>query len=354
VRRLALSAAVVLVAGARVEPGELTATFIGNSAFHVTDGEVAILADFPYLSGAFGYMQWSPAQVPKRPSPLCLFTHGHRDHFAPDQVPAFCDIVVGPALAAREGGVRTLALEKAIRWKGLTIRAIATPHASVEHVSYLVEWQGQRLYFSGDTQRTEELLESPDLDVAFVNPWLLEAVAKAGARVDARLIVMCHHKPGSAVPPLSNGIVPTQGQVLTLPSRSGARTPPNEGPDSSPIPAAPRTAEEAEFVARWGEAERNVLIPGAGRDFMNGPFTESFFRSYPTRISECAERTGEKAVSDFDAAIQLAADGRVLAAIVRPRSKLATCFAESLTRDALARPPFEGFWVPVGIKLSKP
>jgi hypothetical protein len=216
-----------------------------------------------------------------------------------------------------------------------------------------VEWQGQRLYFSGDTEETAALLEARDLDVAFVTPWLLEAVAKAGARVDARRIVTCHQQPSSAGQPLPDS-VPTQGEVLRLPSRPGARTPPSEAPDSSPIPAPPRTAEEAEFAARWGEAERNVIVPGAGRDFMNGPFTESFFRTYPTRVSECTQSTGEKAASDFDVAIQLAADGRVLAAIVRPRSKLTTCFAASASRDTFAKPPFEGFWVPVGIKFGRP
>ncbi len=45
-------------------PAELRFTFIGNMAFHVTDGQDVLLTDFPYESGAFGYMKWEPRDVP--------------------------------------------------------------------------------------------------------------------------------------------------------------------------------------------------------------------------------------------------------------------------------------------------
>ena len=77
---------------ARVEG--LSATVIGNMAFHITDGTAALITDFPYESGAFGYMKWSRDHVPVGQGPLCLVTHSHRDHFLPRLASEFCGIVL--------------------------------------------------------------------------------------------------------------------------------------------------------------------------------------------------------------------------------------------------------------------
>jgi L-ascorbate metabolism protein UlaG (beta-lactamase superfamily) len=348
--RLALAAAVVLFAGTRCQAGELTATFIGNAAFHITDGKLAILADFPYESGAFGYMEWSPEQIPKGPKPLCLFTHAHKDHVALDQVSRFCELVVGPAEVVRLAGVKALPLADPVRWGDLTINPIATPHGAIEHYSYLVEWQGQRLYFSGDTDDSSALLRARDLDVAFVNPWLLKAIAGAGSRLDASRIVTCHHKPAEAVQDLQGRIVPAQGQVLRLASTRAAAQAPGPVPAPQSVPIAP--PEDDGFTAPFKEAVRNVQA-GAGQEFMQGPFSQHFYQLYSSRLSECMGQTGGTAASDFEMAVKLAADGRVEAAVVRPRSKLATCFADSVSRDTFAAPPSPGFWVPLGIRFTK-
>src|SRR6185295_719368 len=73
-------AIVAMLAGAPA-PAKLQAQFIGNMAFAITDGKTALYTDFPYESGAFGYMSYDFAKVPKAPGSLCLYTHGHRDHF---------------------------------------------------------------------------------------------------------------------------------------------------------------------------------------------------------------------------------------------------------------------------------
>lgn len=44
----------LLAATAAAPAGELKFTFIGNMAFHVTDGKTTLVSDFPYRSGAFG------------------------------------------------------------------------------------------------------------------------------------------------------------------------------------------------------------------------------------------------------------------------------------------------------------
>src|SRR5262249_49535291 len=64
-------------------PVLLTARFIGNMAFAITDGKTTLYSDYPYEPGAFGYMSYDFAKEPKAADCLCLITHGHRDHFDP-------------------------------------------------------------------------------------------------------------------------------------------------------------------------------------------------------------------------------------------------------------------------------
>ena len=76
---------------------------------------------------------------------------------------------------------------------GLRIEALPTPHADVQHFSYVVEWHGRRFYFSGDTEDPTSVLNQRGLDIAFVTPWMLKAVASSGRRVDAARVVIYHH-----------------------------------------------------------------------------------------------------------------------------------------------------------------
>jgi L-ascorbate metabolism protein UlaG (beta-lactamase superfamily) len=195
----------------------LTATFIGNMGVHVTDGKVALLTDFPYESGYAGYMRWSGDPVPKgSPRPLCIFTHSHRDHFLAALVANTCGRILGPKDVEGQTRVVALGMDPEVRWEGVTIRPLATRHGPLEHYSYVVEWNGLRLYFTGDTEDTTALLAARDLDYAFVSPWLLAAVQRAGRKIDARTVVVYHHRDGETVPPFQDPVVPRQGQVLTL------------------------------------------------------------------------------------------------------------------------------------------
>ena len=107
-------------------------------------------------------------------------------------------------------------MKNEVLWEGITFRPLATPHASLEHYSYVVEWRGLRLYFTGDTEDTASLLAARELDVAFVSPWLLRTVQKQGRRIDARQIVVYHHRDAETVVEIQDRIVPRPGQVLSL------------------------------------------------------------------------------------------------------------------------------------------
>ncbi len=198
-------------------PVSLQATFIGNMSFHITDGETSLLTDFPYQSGYSGYQRWDASLVPPTRNALCLITHNHRDHFARELFQPMDARVLGPADVSRGFEARALAMAPKVAYRDLAVEPIRTPHANLEHYSYVVSWKGRRLFFSGDTEDPTALLAARDLDVAFVSPWLLARARNAGGRIDARRVVVYHQQDGEDVPEGFGRVLLKQGETLSLP-----------------------------------------------------------------------------------------------------------------------------------------
>ena len=222
-------AALLLAVAAGAPPAPpIQAQFIGNMAFAITDGKTVIYTDFPYESGAFGYMTYDFAKVPKAPGSLFLFTHGHKDHFDAGLLAKMDGkIIAPPKVAATLPAARVIPFAPKMTYRDITIEAFATPHGDADHASYLVTWHGIRLYFTGDTDSADQLLAMKNLDYAFVSPWLLGSVAQKKARIDARTVICYHHRAeDKAIPDIQNRIVPRPGAVIPLvpaPSGSAAR-----------------------------------------------------------------------------------------------------------------------------------
>jgi len=198
-------------------PAPLRATFIGNMAFAITDGTTTLYTDFPYEPGAFGYMTYDFDAMPKAPNALCLITHAHRDHFDPTLFAKMSAKVIGPpSLLATLPPDRVIPFGSKMEYGGITVEPRRTRHGNIDHDSYLVTWNGLRLHFSGDTDDPEALLAERDLDYAFVSPWLLGIVGERKARIDAKHVVVYHHRAGETVAAPSGVIVPKQGELLTL------------------------------------------------------------------------------------------------------------------------------------------
>ena len=159
---LAFAAATLVLAFASLAPrfpqtgaDELEIEFIGNMAFRLGDGATTLYSDFPYRSGAFGYMTYD-LPLAGLGDGASLITHEHADHwdaqlFAQTRL----ELIAHPSIAARVPSERVLSWDERISYGGIEIEPIATEHTP-SHRSYLVHWRGLRLYFTGDTESTAE------------------------------------------------------------------------------------------------------------------------------------------------------------------------------------------------------
>jgi L-ascorbate metabolism protein UlaG (beta-lactamase superfamily) len=222
-RRLTRTAAYVLcgvaLLGAAQRPPALEARFIGNMAFAISDGALTIATDFPYRSGYSGYMTYSSAELQAlNRSILALITHRHADHWERDLFAGTDWKIIAPPDATRGlDDARVVPLSSPITFGPVRVEPIRTPHANVDHYSYVVTWHGRRLYFSGDTESPDHLRVVKDLDVAFMSPWLDRSVLRGGLTLNAKRIVIYHHTAGERVPECGRGCtLPRQGERLPL------------------------------------------------------------------------------------------------------------------------------------------
>ena len=112
---------------------------------------------------------------------------------------------------------RVMPLGETTSFETLRIERLRTPHANVGHHSYVVNWHGRRMYFSGDTEATDSLMASKNLDVAFISPWIFRAVVKAGLTPDAKRIVIYHHAASERVPECpARCTLPKQGDTILI------------------------------------------------------------------------------------------------------------------------------------------
>lgn len=210
----AIASAIPFATSGAQAPAELRARFIGNMAFAITDGETTLFTDFPYRSGAFGYMRYDLAAVEIPRGAITLVTHEHADHWDPELFRGTgLRVIAHPAITSELPPDSVLSWQPAMRLGEIEVTPVRSPHTEA-HSSYLVRWHGRRLYFTGDTESTSELLAQRGLDVAFVSPWLVRAVIDSGARIDAELVVVYHHTASERLPARSWLHVPLQGESI--------------------------------------------------------------------------------------------------------------------------------------------
>ena len=212
--------ALVLAWTAAAQAPPLQARFIGQMAFAITDGSTTLITDFPYEIGYAGAPPFGDRELQETTQPtLALITHRHLDHFDPAAFAKTNWKMLGPSdAAARIKSDRVLPLAPRVTFGALEIESIKTPHHNLEHYSYIVTWHGRRLYFSGDTESADSLLAAQRLDVAFVSSWQFQAARRVGgAPIDAKRIVIYHHRSGDQITGCSGTCVaPRLGDTVEI------------------------------------------------------------------------------------------------------------------------------------------
>lgn len=195
----------------------LESDFIGNGAFRITDGEYILLTDFPYKSGAYGYMEYDFDFPGTTGNVLSLITHRHADHFEPLLFLEQNWKIIGPhEVTLRLAQNRVLKFADEMSFGPIKITPRRTMHANTEHYSYLVRWHGRLLFFTGDTDDIESLRNLPTLDALYITPWFYRKAKSDNALPESKKIIIYHHKEDDIVPDCSRCIIPEQNQIIRL------------------------------------------------------------------------------------------------------------------------------------------
>src|SRR5918911_1690759 len=176
--------------------------WLGHSGFRIRAGRSSIYID-PYRS------------VDGPPADVILITHGHYDHFSPQDVERLTHegtTVVAPAPVAERlsGQVRSIAPGELVELGRIDVRAVAAyntskrdPSGNPFHpreagwVGYELRVGGERLYHSGDTDVIPEMDEVAGVDVALlavsgVYVMTPGEAAEAARRIQPRVAVPMH------------------------------------------------------------------------------------------------------------------------------------------------------------------
>jgi len=164
--------------------------FVGHSTVLVELGGLRVLTD-PVLGLRVGPLR---RVVPPPPVPLhsavdlVLVSHAHHDHLdlpSLRRLGGSTALVVPPGLRAflsarGFGGVAELAPGEALQVGGLTVTATPAAHdgrrlfgPSSQAVGYVLEGEGRRVYFAGDTDLFPQMRDigAGGLDVALIPVW---------------------------------------------------------------------------------------------------------------------------------------------------------------------------------------
>jgi L-ascorbate metabolism protein UlaG (beta-lactamase superfamily) len=180
--------------------------WLGHASFRLTIGRATVYID-PYRV---------PDDAP--PADLILITHGHYDHFSPQDVQRLSGRdtwLVGPAAVAERvsGQVHRIGPGETIDdelVRGLHISAVAAYNTSKRDadgnpfhprdagwVGYALNVRGERLYHSGDTDVIPEMDSVTGVDVALlpvsgVYVMTAQEAAEAARRIQPRVAVPMH------------------------------------------------------------------------------------------------------------------------------------------------------------------
>ncbi|MCL2547984.1 MAG: MBL fold metallo-hydrolase, partial [Symbiobacteriaceae bacterium] len=162
----------------------------GHGSFRLTSEEGIVIFIDPYIGVGYDL-----------PADIVLVTHQHEDHNQIDLINQKPDCTIITNVEALAGGKHN-----AFTVQGVEIEAVEATnkgHSPDQCVGYIVTIDGKKLYFSGDTSKTEQMagFTLRDLDYTFLcadgfyNMGLEEA-AECAELIGAKNNVPVHLKPG--------------------------------------------------------------------------------------------------------------------------------------------------------------
>lgn len=179
---------------------KIQVTFLGNSGFHLTDGEMNVYLDFPYKSGAHKYMEYDAKEIEKIPeNSIFLFTHNHSDHYSEKLIKNIKGKFFGPFKFPKSKGISLEELNTLD--KDFKVEVFDTSHnfSFGNHYSMLIIWHGKKIFVSGDTGEFEPWSKIEGIDLALTNFWIYRNAHEAGSKVEAGIIGICHLYPDAKI-----------------------------------------------------------------------------------------------------------------------------------------------------------
>ncbi|MDT0295873.1 MBL fold metallo-hydrolase [Mesonia ostreae] len=176
---------------------EIQIEFLGNCGLYLTDGTTNIYTDFPYKSGAHGYMEFDESELDSiKDNSIFIFTHKHSDHYSKKNLKK----VIREKGGTKYGVSNISELEKLNNTlNDFEIKAFKTKHKvfgiNFRHYSYLITWHGKKIYLSGDTTNPETIGKVKNIDLAFIPYWLYENAKEQNIEIDADEIGIYHLHP---------------------------------------------------------------------------------------------------------------------------------------------------------------
>ncbi|MFV0143619.1 MULTISPECIES: MBL fold metallo-hydrolase [Empedobacter] len=201
------------------QTNEISIKFIGNCGLHLTDGKSNLYIDFPYKSGAYGYMNYEISEIDNiKDNSTFLFTHRHDDHYSKEILK---DLQSKHSFKIY-GNWNVKKLDNLYSsFDDFKITAFKTKHKyTFKHYSYLITWHGKKIYLSGDTTNGDNIATIKDIDWAFIPYWLLLDTDKKNLKIDAKNIGIYHIYPNQKFnnsSPDKIKILDKQGEILTIP-----------------------------------------------------------------------------------------------------------------------------------------
>lgn len=200
------------------QSNEIEIKFIGNCGLYLTDGKSNLYIDFPYKSGAYGYMEYDQTEIDSiKENSIFLFTHRHADHYSKKILKQIRSKHNGRVF----GNWNTQNFEKLNNAIGdFKIETLKTKHRfTYKHYSYLITWHGKRIYLSGDTETAETIATVKNINWAFVPYWIMLDAKEKNLKIDTEKFGIYHLYPNQEISnstPEKILLLNKQGEVIKI------------------------------------------------------------------------------------------------------------------------------------------